>query len=127
MSEETRRLGLGAVLSVTSGVLVAPIGDLYEILNWMTGESLMTHQLPRASRDCAPVLLAAHPMLRSVDASGVTPETWEAWLAEQVSAFGERLDVPKLAVWEHRDAMEELREMAPHMKIITVRAPGGDS
>lgn len=49
---ETKSFHIGDVLSAMTGTLVSPrhIGGVYDVLNWMTGESLMTHQLPRASR-----------------------------------------------------------------------------
>lgn len=36
------------LFSVTDGRLSTEIGDVYDILNTFTGESLMTHQLPPA-------------------------------------------------------------------------------
>ncbi|WP_445080300.1 DUF7736 domain-containing protein [Brevibacillus laterosporus] len=44
------------ILSVTTGKLLSTrrMDGVYDILNHMTGESLLTHQLPRAIRVCAP-------------------------------------------------------------------------
>lgn len=57
-----RTFGLGAILTVTTDVfLVADIGDIYQLLNYMTGDNLFTHQLPRAAGECKPALLAQHP------------------------------------------------------------------
>jgi len=36
---------------------------VYDILNYMTGDSLFTHQLPRASDECKPFLLEQFPQL----------------------------------------------------------------
>ena len=111
----TRDFHLGDVLSVTTERLVSPrhVGGLYDILGYMTGESLFTHQLPRAGRACAPALLAQHPTLADVDASGVTADNWSEWLAEQVARFGETLPVAPLAAGEYapRDPLVELSEM----------------
>src|SRR4051812_25242756 len=64
-----RTFDLGTVLSVTTGRLVAPNGmdDLYDILNFLTGDNLFTHVLPRANRWAAPLLLAQFPRLANVD------------------------------------------------------------
>ena len=48
----TKTFDLGTVLTVTTGRLLTDIGNLYEILNFMTGDDLMTHQLPRATEAC---------------------------------------------------------------------------
>lgn len=56
---------LGDVLSITTGRLLSPrhIEGVYDILNFMTDDNLFTHQLPRASKKCAPFLLKQFPEL----------------------------------------------------------------
>lgn len=95
---ETKEFHLGDVLSITTGYLVSPrhMGGVYDILNWMTGESLYTHQLPRVTREAAPVLLAALPQLAPVEVPDFpAPEHVATWLTEQVALYGEMLPVPK--------------------------------
>lgn len=67
---------LGTVLSVTTGrLLTVPtdgndgngIGDLYDLLGWMTNDSPFTHQLGRFSAECKPWLLRWHPELAEAD------------------------------------------------------------
>src|SRR3990167_2376272 len=66
---QTKQFHLGDVLSITTGRLVSPrhIDGVYDILNFMTGDNLFTHTLPRASDECKPYLVAQFPQL-------VTPE-----------------------------------------------------
>lgn len=64
---ETQTFSLATVLSITTGRLLCPIEDVYAILNHMTRDSLYTHQLPRAMRECAPWLLRWVPDLATVD------------------------------------------------------------
>jgi hypothetical protein len=121
-----RTFHLGAILTVTTDRLVAPghIGDVYEILNWMTGDNLVTHQLGRAAAECKPDLLRQYPDLADV----VVPETFgaeehvRAWLAEQVAALGETRDVAPLAPGVHVviDPVTELRAMRPDAPIIVI-------
>lgn len=61
---------------VTERLLTTPegprdngIGQLYEILNWMTNDNLMTHQLPRANTECKPWLLRWFPELADAQAA----------------------------------------------------------
>ncbi len=53
------------VLSVTTGRLVSSrhMDGIYEILNFLTGDKLFTHQLPRAMRECEPWLRSQFPRL----------------------------------------------------------------
>jgi hypothetical protein len=56
---------IGDVLSVTTGRLVSArhIDGVYDILNFLTGDNLFTHQLPRAMNECKPWLRSMFPAL----------------------------------------------------------------
>lgn len=114
---ETKAFPTPAVLSTVTGVLICEIGGVYEVLNWMTGESVYTHQLPRISREAEPVILAAHPQLRAAidEAEQVTPENYAGWRDRWVERYGADLAVPKMTATEHKaiDPITELRQMAP--------------
>jgi hypothetical protein len=53
------------VLSITTGRLVSSrhIDGIYDILNFLTGDNLYTHQLPRAMRECKPWLRSQFPSI----------------------------------------------------------------
>ena len=128
---ETRDFHLGDILSVTTGLLVSPtrMDGIYRILNWMTGDNLFTHQLPRAGEECRQPLLEQHPDLAHVR----VPDEFEgeehvfAWLAEQVNHFGETRPVAPLAELDHTriDPTEEMRMIRPDMPIFEVDLGGG--
>jgi len=90
-----KKFHLGVVLSVTSGKLLAPIGNLYKILDYMTGEELYTHELPSYNKLCKPYILEKYPNLANVDTSEVNRDNWKEFLDKQVSIYGEYLEVPK--------------------------------
>ena len=126
-----RTFHLGDILSITTGCLVSPrhMDGIYDVLNFMTGDNLFTHQLPRAAGECKDPLLAQHPDLAAIvppDDFGSDPEAAvKAWLAEQVAIYGETREVSPLAAGEHThiDPITEIREMAPHAQIIAVQVP----
>ncbi len=140
---QTKDFHLGDILSVTTDRLVSPrhIGGVYDILGWMTGESLFTHQLPRVSDEAKPVILKMHPHLGGPEmdaavadlSSRLSPERLAvepkvivaAWLAELVAKHGEMLPVPKMDADEHEriDPVSELAEKIHPSKIIVVGAP----
>lgn len=122
----TKVFSLGVVLTVTTGrFLVDDIGDLYDLLNHMTGDNLFTHQLPRAGEACQGALLAQHPQLKDVVVPDLsTADGYRHWLAGQEQLFGAELPVEPLESWRHKDAMAELSEMAgDDSRIIPVIAP----
>ena len=129
---ERKNFHIGDILTVTTGRLVSPrhIDGVYDILNWMTGDNLFTHQLPRASRECEQPLRAQFPDLAAV----VPPEDFGGeqgvflWLAEQVDQFGATRDVAPLAADEHTriDPFTEMRMVAPQAEVIGIVVPDGD-
>jgi hypothetical protein len=120
---DPRPFHLGDVLTITTGKFMAPRGveALYDLLGFMTGESLFTHQLIRAGDECAPRLLEQHPDLADVhtppewEQGDVTREDVEAWLAEQVARYGETRDVAPLAPEDHThiDPITEMQRYKP--------------
>ena len=102
---------------------------LYDILNWMTGDNLFTHQLPRACRECAPRLLEQHPGLAEVadiPAFNGSAAAVGEWLRQWIDRFGEYLPVQALdpADHTHMDALSEVRLVAPDAHMIAVTLTG---
>lgn len=68
---KTKAFSVRTILSVTTGRLLTEsagpddngLGDMYRLLEWMTGESPFTHQLPRFGKECEPWLLGWFPEL----------------------------------------------------------------
>jgi hypothetical protein len=135
----TRDFHLGDILSIVGERLVSPkkMGAIYEILNYMTGDNLFTHQLPRANRECAPWLVRQHPVLgsdetkaafdeldqliESPDRQKPVPEIVHEWLAAQVKRIGETLPVEPIPM-DDRDRVnpiEEAERMFPG-KVVAV-------
>lgn len=134
----TKTFHLGDILTVTTGRLVSPrhMDGVYDILNWMTGDNLFTHQLPRASGECEGPLLAQHPDLAGVD----VPEEFgdgtevgakravDEWLAKQVAVYGETREVAPLRPEDHTriHPLAEFAIVAPGVQVVPVIVPGED-
>lgn len=123
---DTKPFHIGDVLSITTGCLLSPrhMEGVYDILHWMTGESIYTHQIPRCIREAAPVLLAMHPQLGDIGEIEVAPDTFDAFLAVQVTRFGETLPVPKMTEDQH-ERIEPISELAEkiHPSRIVIISP----
>lgn len=133
---EFKQFHIGDIISITSGIMVSPrkIEGVYDILGWMTGEQLFTHQLIRASGQCEPVLKELYPAIAAIKMPNFDhlPENdrrnaWITWLGQQVDLFGETLPVPKLTVHTPVDPIQELVDMtSEQQKIIVVVADSKD-
>lgn len=122
---ETKEFATADVLSCVTGRLMGDIGGVYEVLGWMTGESLFTHQLPRVGREARPVLIAKHPNLQQAvdEAEQVTTENFRVWRDTWIDRYGPTIAVPKMTTTQHEriDPLSELAEKVPPDKIVTVR------
>lgn len=149
-----KEFSLGDVLSITTGRLLSErrIDGVYDILNWMTGDNLFTHQLPRASESCAPWLIEQYPqldpkqnpklqtmlekltaMLETESGNKEVNLLIRGWLGSIGSncwglSSDDKLEVFPLAAkwgeqWEEKDPMQEAVEMFGEDRVITITAP----
>lgn len=120
-----KEFSLGAVLSVTTGRLLAPFDEMHELIEHMAGGSVWTHQRPRVADECGPALLAQHPRLAKVtvpdDLAG--EDACRAWLAEQTAEHGSTLPVEPVADYRRREPLGELAEMVGPERIVAVEVP----
>lgn len=105
------------VLSTITGRLIGKIDGVYQVLSWMTGESVFTHQIPRIGREAVPVILAAHAGLQSAidEAEQVNPQNWQKWRDTWVDRYGPTIAVPKFTATTH-ERIDPLSEAAEHFR-----------
>jgi len=122
----TKNFPVDAVMSTVTGILVSEdgIGCVYEVLNWMTGESVYTHQIPRISREAVPVVLALYPDMQAAidEAEQVNSDNWRDWLSTWKGRYGDEIAVPVMNIAEHEriDPMSELAEKVSPDRIIPI-------
>lgn len=106
----TKTFGLGDVLSITTGILVAPdrMDAVYRILNYMTGDNLYTHQLPRACRAVAPVILQQHPKLAEIHLEKMDKDDVDATVSRLAETYGNEFSLTPMADYQHQDPISEL-------------------
>ena len=122
---QTREFEVGDILSVLTGTLVSRrlIGGVYDLCNHMTGDNLMTHQLPRASDECSPSLKAQFPDLAAIEMPKFNgPDTVFAWLDGIEATHGKTRHVTPLPAADHTviDPIAELKLMRPDMEVIVI-------
>ena len=110
------------VLSVATGRLVSSrhMDGIYEILNFLTGDSLFTHQLPRAMNECKSWLRSTFPML--MDDSESMPERLSD-LDRRIKAIQQDREHIAAVI---RDWVEEVRLSLSLPKMLPVYELGAD-
>jgi hypothetical protein len=114
---------LGVILSVTTGKLLCDLGRVYDILNFMTGDNLFTHQLPRAMDECKPAIIRQYPQLAKVTGEDITPVNAFQWLDEKAAELGDGFEVEPLAKNEHEfiNPIKEIADMVGPERVVVVR------
>ena len=136
---DTKAFPTRDVLSTITGRLMGETGGVYEVLSFMTGESVYTHQIPRICREAQPVLVAAHPELAAAieEAKQVNPDNYLEWRGRWEARYGLAIDVPKFSAEAHEsivptadlpapriDTDPEARRMANQLGATTARISG---
>lgn len=118
---ETRLFSLGQILSITTDIFCTPnFGDVYEILNYMTGDSAYTHQLKRFADECRPYLLEQHPFLSEITAEMVEGSDCLNKVKQLEITYGALHAVRPIHQEDHEkiNPLTELKATFPDVKII---------
>lgn len=135
-SSESRDFGLGDVLSVTSGILVSRrrVDGVCDVLQFMVGEPVWTHQIPRVCGEVTPEILRQHPRLASIAAPTDWPDGDDEAVAAAVYGWLDALEAEHGATVSLRplsepldhtsiSPLDELAMMRPDMEAFPVVAP----
>lgn len=128
MSDELEYFPTSVILSVVYDRLLCKIDDVYRILNFVTGDSIYTHQIPRACRTVSPWILQGLPQLRDWKSSEINTQNWQSYVKLASEKFGERLLVKKMprSMWTHIDAVEEAKAMVGDENVIALNVEPGE-
>lgn len=124
---ESKTFHLGALLTVATGLTLTPLQELRELLEYLTGIPVFTHQIGRVAREVRPHLLLQQPQLASDDLQfevlklqAMLAECEGAdrkylvmgWLIQQTLTYGENLPVQPLpaGTWIVGNPIAELEE-----------------
>ena len=115
-----KKFSFGQILSISQDKLMCDIGGVYEILNYMTNDNLMTHQLPRACKECRPWILHQLPFLKEIDLAHVNRENWQSVLLELQDKYGKEFDVQPIPRDDH-DYKNPIDDALINMEAIIVK------
>lgn len=124
MSEQT--LTTGQIITLGDGRLACDISAVYEALNGLLDDDLMTHQLPRAGRFVEPHVQAACPWvtdLPPLDLGEVEDKRAAvlAWVDRISAEHGPLHTVPDLSgQWVHFNPVDEAVAMFGKDRVIAV-------
>lgn len=129
------------VLSVSTGTLLpysdsespkdneGPLEGLYAVLNYLTGDNLLTHQLLLAAPVMRPLMVQEHPWLDDL----TVPEdrdlaVLKEWVAGIEAEHGKELELTAHPeAWGKHDPIEDLYTIKPDAKVVVVEMSGEES
>jgi len=109
-----KTFSLKDVLTVTTGIFLCDdIGDLYDILNHLTGENLYTHQLGRAAKYAQPYIFSFYPDLEDIQVPEINSkeDVDRLILNLTLSGYRESYKLDKMPNFIPKDPIQELIEM----------------
>jgi hypothetical protein len=113
---------LGQVLTVTSGKMLCEGGmkDLYEILNYLTGDEIYTHQIPSALDQCRPYVLSSYPFIETIDVSGINRANFIESISDMKMRHGNKFALDEIPHGEQRQRLiyDDLPDEALNKVII---------
>lgn len=110
MKSEFKKFHIGAIVSITTGILVAKnkMNDIYEILEYMEDMELASVGITMVKDKNAEILEICHPelsaknlkkniadLIRIIDKSSNKHQDIDKWLTQLENEFGTEFDVPK--------------------------------
>jgi hypothetical protein len=117
---EQRTFDLAEFISASTGYLVSDMSSVYEVLNFVSGDELYTHQLPRVSEEFRDVFFKEHPEYAPIleESKTVTTENWEEKLADWKARFGETITLTPMEKGQHeyKNPTIEMLEMMGNNK-----------
>jgi hypothetical protein len=127
----SKRFHVTHIIMAATGVAMwrdgEDFGVCYDILNFMTGDNLFTHQLPRAGNEVAPYLIDQFPWLKEVkeDIKGCNTENWHEYREKYCAQYGEFHEVYPMPMDDHDiiDPIDELEQMVDDPSKIIIIDP----
>lgn len=123
--EAAETFPLADVLGTITGMLLGKMEGIYRVSQFMCGEPVWTHQLPRIGREIRPVVLRQHPQLAPIiqEAKAVTSENWQSMLEGWVERFGPTITLQPMGTDDHEsiDPISELAEKVHPDRILPVK------
>lgn len=123
-----KEFNIEVVLTITTGRLLCNIGEVYKILDYMTGESLFTHQIPRASNICREYILRQYPNLpteKEANEYPINEKNYNDFVKLWQEKYPDPLPIAKLPnnAYESKHPIKEAEEMG-FKNIIAVEVAG---
>ena len=108
-----KEFDLGAILNITTKRLFTSMEDVYEVLNYLTGDSIYTHQIPRVMPIAKAYVLSLHPELTGV---GDTVEinsfdAAKSFINEQKKVFGNKLPLSPMGKTDGYSYVDPIEEV----------------
>jgi len=112
----SRQFDLETVLTVTTHILLTNMGSVHDALNYLTGEDLYSHQLPRALGVASNYVLGLYPQLGEVNIVGgqmSSAAEVKKFTDEQKAKYGDILSLSPMpkGMYEAMNPLDELVKM----------------
>ncbi len=116
MDKVQKNFDLGTVLSLTTHRMLSEMDKIQDALEYVTGDPIWTHQIPRVMGQVTPYVLSLYPQLEGVGLNEPINSKEEAiaFVNSQKEVFGDSLPLSPMSKsdgYSYVDPIEEAVEM----------------
>lgn len=112
----TKLFPMHAILTMKTGILMGDFGTAQELMEWVVGHPVWTHEIPSHFKTMQEKLSGLFPLLPS-DAN---KSNWKQILASAIADFGNELEVPQGSEERSQSPLESLAAMVGEDKVTAV-------
>lgn len=111
------------LITVGVGNLCTSMERVYDLSNFLTGDNLFTHQLPRAFKAYMPWVKKQHPWLN--DLPKIDGDNFKQVIKDAVEKHGDSHELQAMpnGEWQSCDPIQEAIDMVGKDKVIVVQTP----
>ena len=110
--QDSKEFDLGVILTLTSERIFTDISNVYDVLRYLTGDDIYSHQLSRVLNIAQKYALSLYPELKGVGNDVIinNHEDYLSFMQEQKKIFGDKLSLspmPESFGYKYVDPIEE--------------------
>lgn len=123
---DTKKFSIAAALSLSTGYSLCKFDEMHELAEWVLGHSIWTHEF--ASKELfdrmAATVQAQVPGLGTrADYEAFGSDNWQAFLAKETAAHGERVVIARGAEVCTKHPLESLMELVGDKPVVVIEEP----
>lgn len=123
---ETRSFPIEVILSGTHRHMLCEFSKVHEFIEFVCGEPVWTHQLPRVFPSVREGVLKQHPQLAQFSPEGCNGDNWQEYVRRGREMFGASLEIEHCSASGYEPIHPLDEQNLQGKEVITITMPESD-